>query len=162
RDIMRDNALINLTGLEGHIKFLKVRLDYIITKGVYSTWDRLGDISATIALLQNIKKQVGHALGITYHGLNHTTPNTSSSVWKVANKLNELELHVFNPDRKENDSIKPIVDVLTEGKQKLKSSTLVSFNKKVREMLAGNGYEQEEDELPRASFDLTSSENASY
>ncbi|KAG1884573.1 hypothetical protein F4604DRAFT_1878642 [Suillus subluteus] len=41
-DIMRDNALINLTGLEGHcmpvdlniehhIKFLKVRLDYIIS-----------------------------------------------------------------------------------------------------------------------------------
>ncbi|KAG2044371.1 hypothetical protein BDR03DRAFT_849365 [Suillus americanus] len=136
---MQDNALINLTGLEGHcmpidlniehhIKFLKL---FFSAKGVYSTWDRLGDISATIALLQNIKKQVGRALGITYHGLNHTTPNTSSSVWKVANKLNELELHVFNPDRKENDSIKPIVDVLTEGKWKLKSSTLVSFNKKV-------------------------------
>jgi hypothetical protein len=37
---------------------------------------------------------------------NGATPDTSSSVWKVANKLNELELHVFSPDRKENDSIK--------------------------------------------------------
>ncbi|KIK38000.1 hypothetical protein CY34DRAFT_91720, partial [Suillus luteus UH-Slu-Lm8-n1] len=171
RNIMRDNALVNLTGLEGHcmpidlniehlIKFLKARLAifFFSAKGVYSTWDRLGDISATVSLLQNIKKQVGRAqaLGITYHGLNHATPNTTPSIWRVANKVHELGLHRFNQDREENDSVKPVIDVLAEGEQKLKSSTLSTFNRKVQEMLAGKGYEQEEDGLPRANFDFTS------
>lgn len=52
--------------------------------------------------------------------------------------------------------MKPVIDVLAEGEQKLKSSTLSTFNRKVQEMLAGKGYEQEEDELPRANFDFTS------
>ncbi|KAG1723328.1 hypothetical protein EDB19DRAFT_2043812 [Suillus lakei] len=142
-DIMRDNALVNLTGLDGH------------SKGIYSTWDRLGDISATVALLQNIKKQVGRALGTAYSGTTHTTPDTSSSTWKVANKINELSLQVFTPDREENDSVKPMVNILWEGERKLKSSTLTTFNKKVRVMLAGGGFEPEEDELSAASFDLT-------
>ncbi|KAG2349493.1 hypothetical protein BDR05DRAFT_871931, partial [Suillus weaverae] len=140
RDIMRDNALVNLTGLEGHcmpinlnikhlIKFLKA--SFFSVKGIYSTWDHLGNISATVSLLQNIKKQVRHALGIGYHGLNHTTPNTTPSVWRVANKIDELGLHAFNQDREDNDSVKPIADVLAEGEQKLKSLTLSTFNRKV-------------------------------
>ncbi|KAG2110649.1 uncharacterized protein F5147DRAFT_526263, partial [Suillus discolor] len=140
-----DNTLVNLTGLEGHcmpidlniehlIKFLKACILFFSAKGIYSTWDCLGNISATVSLLQNVKKQVGKALGIAYHGLNHTTPNTTPSVWRVANKINELGLHTFNQDRKENDSVKPITDVLAEGEQKLKSSTLSTFNRKVREM----------------------------
>lgn len=119
------------------------------------TWDRLGDISATVALLQNVKKQVGRALGTTYSGTTHTTPDTSSSTWKVANKINELSLQVFTPDQEENDSVKPMVNILWEGEQKLKSSTLTTFNKKVQVMLAGGGFEPEEDELSAASFDLT-------
>ncbi|KAG0695544.1 hypothetical protein DFH29DRAFT_1083321 [Suillus ampliporus] len=185
-NIMRDNALVNLTGLEGHcmpidlniehlIKFLKACLAvylnslslidelrcytvklFFSAKGIYSTWDHLGDISATVSLLQNIKKQVRRALSIAYHGLNHTTPNMTPSIWRVANKVHELGLHMFNQDREENDSVKPVIDVLAEGEQKLKSSTLSTFNRKVREMLAGKGYEQEEDKLLSAAFDLTS------
>lgn len=68
---------------------------------------------------------------------------------------------MFSQDREENDSITPIVDVLAEGERKLRSSTLMTFNRKVREMLAGNGYEQDEDELPRATFDFVSTDNAS-
>jgi hypothetical protein len=68
---------------------------------------------------------------------------------------------VFSQDREENDSITPIVDILAEGERKLRSSTLTTFNRKVREMLAGNGYEPDEDELPRATFDFISADNAS-
>jgi hypothetical protein len=48
-----------------------------------------------------------------------------------------------------------MVNILWEGERKLKSSTLTTFNKKVRVMLAGGGFEPEEDELSAASFDLT-------
>jgi len=33
------------------------------TKGLYASWDRLGDISAAVDYLQKIKKEVGIALG---------------------------------------------------------------------------------------------------
>lgn len=62
---------------------------------------------------------------------------------------------MFTPDREENDSVKPMVNILWEGERKLKSSTLTTFNKKVQVMLAGGGFEPEEDELSAASFDLT-------
>ncbi|KAG0698558.1 hypothetical protein DFH29DRAFT_1081734 [Suillus ampliporus] len=163
-DIMRDNALVNFSGLEGHsmpidlniehlIKFLKM---FFAAKGIYSTWDRLGNISATVDLLQNVKKQVGSALGIAYHGLNHSSPDTSASVWKVAKKINELRLHQFTSDRTEDDAVKPVVDTLMTGEKKMKTSTLATFNRKVRKMLAGEGFEQEEDEIPSLSFDLNS------
>ncbi|KAG2737658.1 hypothetical protein P692DRAFT_20788007 [Suillus brevipes Sb2] len=162
-DIMRDNALVNFSGLEGHsmpidlniehcIKFLK---QFFAAKGIYSTWDRLGDISATVDLLQNVKKQVGHALGITYRGLTHSSPDSSASVWKVANKINELGLHQFTSERMENDSVQPVIDTLITGEKKMKMGTIATFNRKVRSMFAGQGFEQEEDEIPRLSFDLS-------
>ncbi|KAG1766487.1 hypothetical protein EV702DRAFT_980842, partial [Suillus placidus] len=107
-------------------------------KGIYSTWDCLSTISITITLLQNIKKKVRCALGITYSGTTHTTPDISTSTWK-----------------RENDSVKPMVNILWEGGQKLKSSTLATFNKKMQVMLVGGRFEPEEDELSAASFDFT-------
>ncbi|KAG1847983.1 hypothetical protein C8R48DRAFT_615185, partial [Suillus tomentosus] len=165
RDIMRDNALVNFSGLEGHsmpidlniehlIKFLK---QFFAAKGIYSTWDRLGDISATVSLLQDVKKQVGRALGIAYSGLTHASPDSSASVWKVANKINELMLHQFNSERTDNDVVRPVTDTLITGEKKMKASTLATFNRKVHNMLAGEHFEQEEDEIPRPSFDLNGS-----
>ncbi|KIJ05902.1 hypothetical protein PAXINDRAFT_20870 [Paxillus involutus ATCC 200175] len=162
-DIMRDNMLVNLTGLEGHcmpidlniehlIKFLKL---FFAAKGIYASWDRLGDISVNVDLLQNVRKQVGRALGIAYHGITHITPDMAAAINKVAHKVGELELHIFKPDRDENDSIRPVINTLATGEQKLKSSTLATFNRKVRGMIAGEGFELEEDELTPASFDLS-------
>lgn len=51
--------------------------------------------------------------------------------------------------------IKSIVDSLALGEQKLKSSTLATFNKKVQHMLAGEGFEAEIDKLPQATFNLS-------
>ncbi|KAF9234843.1 hypothetical protein BU15DRAFT_78605 [Melanogaster broomeanus] len=162
-DIMRDNMLVNFTGLEGHcmpidlniehlIKFLKL---FFAAKGVYASWDHLGDISATVDLLQNVRKQVGHALGISYHGITHTMPDTIAAIKKVSSKVSELELHSFKPDRAENSLVRPVVDTLATGEQKLKSATLATFNRKVRGMMAGEGFELEEDEIAPASFDFS-------
>ena len=51
--------------------------------------------------------------------------------------------------------VKPVVNSLALGEQKLKSSTLATFNKKVQDMLAGEEFEAEIDELPQAAFNLS-------
>jgi hypothetical protein len=60
---------------------------FFVAKGLCSTWDRLGDISGAVVQLQNVKKQVTRALGTAYEGTAHTTPDTSSLVWKIANEV---------------------------------------------------------------------------
>lgn len=131
---------------------------FFAAKGIYASWDHLGDISATVDLLQSVRKQVGRALGIAYHGISHTAPDVLSAINKVAYKVSELELHVFKPNRLEGDTARPVVDTLAVGAQKLKSSTLATFNRKVRGMMVGEVFESDEDEIPQASFDLSNTE----
>ncbi|KIK77060.1 hypothetical protein PAXRUDRAFT_36838 [Paxillus rubicundulus Ve08.2h10] len=158
RNIMHDNMLVNLTGLEGHCMLIDLNIEHLIhflkcfftAKGVYASWDRLGDISATVDLFLHVKKQVGQALGIGYHGITHITPDTSACVNKIAHKVGKLRLHQYNPLREENEEFKPVVDAFYTGEQKLKSVTLSTFNRKVKNMIAGEGWEVEDDELPPA------------
>ncbi|KII83571.1 hypothetical protein PLICRDRAFT_77985, partial [Plicaturopsis crispa FD-325 SS-3] len=139
RNIMRDIMLVNTTGQIGHFLPIDLNIEHIIgflkilflSKGMYGSWERLGDISAAINHIQKVKKQVGLSLGAKYHGRTHTTPDTSASVWKVFHKVQELGLHTFTPDRDGNDSCKATVDILLTGEKKLKSSTLGTINKKI-------------------------------
>ena len=108
-------------------------------------WERLGSISVIIEFLQNIKKQVMVALGCPYKGTNHTTPDTSDCVWKVANKVKELGQHQFEPSREGNKMAKKTVNIISLGEKQLKSSTLATFNKKVQHL--HNGYLDEDTEL---------------
>ena len=85
----------------------------------------------------------------------HTTPNMSAAINKVAYKVGELELNISNSNRLGGDLVGPVVDTLVAGEQKLQSSTLAPFNRKVQGMVAGKGFESEEDEIPQASFDLS-------
>ena len=87
-----------------HIQFL------FAAKGLYLSWDHLGDISAAVGYLQKIKKQVSVALGC-YSRTKHTTPDTSALVWKVTDKVKELELQIFKSQHQGNDTIKPVVDI---------------------------------------------------
>ena len=92
-NVMRDNLLVNFGGhpmpidlnIKHLIGILKVfdlslfsNLKYIIltsgkflfcSKGIYSTWERLGNISAIVDLLQSVKKEVTNALGCSYLGM---------------------------------------------------------------------------------------------
>lgn len=51
--------------------------------------------------------------------------------------------------------MKPVIDTLALGEKKLKLSTITTFNQKVCGMIAGKGFDIEEDELPPTSFDLS-------
>lgn len=113
-------------------------------KGLYSTWDRLGNLSAIIVLLQNIKKQVNKSLG-NHQGNTHTTPDTSDIVWKVADSIRDLTLDRDNVTREGNRSAKKKVNTKAKGEKLLKSTTLATFNKKVRRM--NQGFDDHEDEL---------------
>jgi hypothetical protein len=125
---------------------------FFVAKGLRSSWDRLGDISGAVIQLQNVKKQVSNALGASYQGKTHTTPDTSRLVWKVANEVRELVLGKYLPDRKGNDKQKLVTNLIDVGEKRLLSSTLETFNKKLACMKAGNVEELagmiEVDEIP--------------
>jgi hypothetical protein len=118
------------------------------TKGLYSSWERLGNISAIVEFLQNIKKQMGASLGAPYTSRTHKTPDTSDAVWKVANKIKDLALHKYKPGREGNDDAKPVANILLLGEERLKSSTLAKFNKKVRRLHDGYAVAAEVDDIP--------------
>jgi hypothetical protein len=125
---------------------------FFVAKGLRSSWDRLGDISGAVIQLQNVKKQVSNALGASYQGKTHTTPDTSRLVWRVTNEVRELVLGKYLPDRKGNDKQKLVTNLIDIGEKRLISSTLETFNKKLACMKAGNVDELagmiEVDEIP--------------
>ena len=98
------------------------------------------------------------ALGAAYEGRRHSTPNTSHLVWRVADKVKELELDKHQPGRSGNDKQKPTVNLIEAGEKKLISSSLMTFNKRLACMIAGNMAEAaamaEADELPAVAFTL--------
>ena len=125
---------------------------FFVAKGLRSSWDRLGNISGAVLQLQNVKKQVSKALGASYEGKTHTTPDTSPLVWKVAREVRELVLSEYQPGRKGNDKQKVVINLIDVGEKRLLSSSLDTFNKKLACMKAGNldgmAGMVEEDELP--------------
>ncbi|KAJ7933196.1 hypothetical protein B0H13DRAFT_1592591, partial [Mycena leptocephala] len=121
-------------------------------KGMSSTWDRLGNISAAIIHLQRVKKKVAAALGTRYQNTSHTTPDTSEFVWRVANQVASEGLQQFEDGRANNDKCKLVVNIMMTGEAKLKSSTLATFNKKIAAMIEGHGFEEEEDECPALAY----------
>jgi len=176
---MRGCMLVNPSGLEGHWMGIDMNIEHFIgylkvssiisfkgtltcweqflfsSKGLYAGWDTLGNISAAIEYLQKIKKQVGLALR-GYRGSSHTTPDTSSLVWKVANNVKEAELLLFKIHREHhpNSDAKSVLNLLDEGEKKLRSSSLKTFNKKIHAL--NEGYDtssfEEVDELSGPDF----------
>jgi hypothetical protein len=75
-------------------------------------------------------------------------------VWKVANKVKELELQIFKLERHghDNDTVKPVIDILAAGEQKLKSASLATFNKKVHTLINRHSVEDKVDEIARVDY----------
>ena len=122
-------------------------------KGLESTWDRLGDISAAIDYLNKIKKKVSSATS-SYQRSSHTTPDTSQLVWRVADNIRDKELQIFTEKRLGNSKVKAAVDILTTGEAKLKSSSLATFNKKISAMVKGRAYDDEQDVIPQTNLSI--------
>ncbi len=106
-------------------------------KGIYSNWDRLGNIAAGINHLQAIKKQVMNSIKSGYQGSTHTSVDTSELVWRIANKAEELQLQELHTDRQANARVKPVVDLTKVGYKKFEMASLATFNKKISAMKQG-------------------------
>jgi hypothetical protein len=126
---------------------------------MYANWDRLGNISAAINHLQSIKKQVFESMQTSYHGSTHTKADTSNLVWRIANKAQELHLQreiVSRENAGSHTLAKVVPDLRALGRQKFRSSSLATFNKKIEEYKKGLPVSHEVDEISMANFDVTS------
>ena len=158
--------LVNVSGLPGHWMPIDLNIEHLIgylkrlfaSKGVYSQWDRLGNISAAISHLQAIKKRVSHSVKAGYQQRNHTAADTSVLVWRIANKAQELNLQTTIADRPENKHSKPLIDLVASGYKKFESSSLATFNKKIADSKIGVLTIQEVDEIAPVAFSLTSND----
>jgi hypothetical protein len=165
---MRNNMLVNISGLPGHWMAIDLNIEHLIgylkhlfaSKGIYSHWDRLGNVSAAISHLQAIKKQVSLLVKAGYQRLNHTATDTSVLVWRIADKAQELNLHTNLTDRLENENAKPFTDLVVTGYKKFESSSLATFNKKIADSKVGILTIQEADDIVPATFTLISNENS--
>ncbi|KAJ7714404.1 hypothetical protein B0H14DRAFT_2482402, partial [Mycena olivaceomarginata] len=140
---MRDNAIICISGGgPGHCMGVDMNIEHLIgylktllqAKGLNSTWDRFGNMSAAIIHLQRVKKIIAAALNSVHRSNNHTTPETAHLVWRVKQRVSTEGIQQFTPTRSNN---------LRVGEAKLKSSTLATFNKKIIAMIEGHGFKQE-------------------
>ena len=168
--------LVNPSGLPGHAMGIDMNIEHLIrylkvflfscfgicyiqvlidlgeqtlfaAKGIYSNWDRLGNISAGINYLQLVKKQVTNSLKSGYRGSTHTDVDTSPLVWRIARKASELELQTAIVNRSGNSTARPVVDIVTAGYRKFQASSLATFNKKIADMKKGNSSKTEVDEI---------------
>ena len=159
--------LVNVSGLPGHWMAIDLNIEHLIgylkclfaSKGVYSQWDRLGNISAAISHLQAIKKQVSHSMKAGYQRLNHTAADSSVLVWRIADKAQELDLHTKLTDRLENMNAKPLINLVVAGYKKYESSSLTTFNKKISDSKVGVLTIQEADDIAPMVFTLNSNED---
>ena len=151
---------INMEHLIGQLKvrflficsnILTLVQDLLSAKGLESTWDRLGDISAAIDYLNKIKKKVSSTLS-SYQRSTHTTPDTSHLVWRVADKIRDEDLQVFREKRLGNSKVKAVVDILATGEAKLKFSSLATFNKKI-------SAKDEQDAIPQSQLSIGGSDD---
>ncbi|KAH8990029.1 hypothetical protein EDB86DRAFT_3245022 [Lactarius hatsudake] len=154
-DIMRDNMLVNPSGLPRHAMGIDMNIEHLIqylktlfvAKGIYSNWDRLGNIAAGINYLQLVKKRVTNLLRSGYCGSTHTDVDTSALVWWIANKANELGLQSVITDCGADLDAHPVVDIFTTGFRKFQTSSLATFNKKLTDTRQGSQSQPEVDEI---------------
>ncbi|KAH8980088.1 hypothetical protein EDB83DRAFT_2242445 [Lactarius deliciosus] len=154
-NIMRDNMLVNPSGLPGHAMGIDMNIEHLIqylktlfaAKGIYSNWDRLGNIAAGINYLQLVKKQVTNSLRSGYRGSTHTDVDTSALVWRIANKADELGLQSVIADRDVNSDARSVVAIFTTGFRKFQTSSLATFNKKITDRVKGSPEQSEADEI---------------
>jgi hypothetical protein len=111
--------------------------ELIVAKGLQSTWDHVGDISAAITYLKEIKRKTAKVLGLPHQNQGHSDVDISHLIWRIVHKLKDEGLLTFTENRHGNIKVKPVPDLLEEGAKKLKSSTLAAFNKKFKDFVAG-------------------------
>ncbi|KAF8984187.1 hypothetical protein BDQ17DRAFT_1260925, partial [Cyathus striatus] len=145
RDIMWDILIVNPSGIPGHNIATDVNMKYmiqevkelIVVKGLQTTWDQVGNVSAVIAYIKEIKQKIANQLNLPHQNKGHSDVDVS-----------HLNMLTFRPNQTGNNCVTPIHDLLEEGSIKLKSASLSTFNTKFKNFVAGMVIEEENDDLP--------------
>lgn len=167
-DIMRNNFLMTVSGPPGHFMPIDLNTEHLIgylkqlfsSKGIYGSWDRLGEVSAAIVELQDVKKHFGDMLETSYKNLTKKPADVAVLVWRIADTVGDLKIQKTEI-RAMNVTAQRAPDLFAVGWGKIASSTLRTFNKKMRAIIEGNVFDAEIDELaaPAFSFDTDRSTN---
>ncbi|KAF8995197.1 hypothetical protein BDQ17DRAFT_1545285 [Cyathus striatus] len=154
-DVMRDILIVNPSGIPGHFIATDTNMEYtirdvkdlIVIKGLQTTWDQIGDTSATIAYLKEIKRKISHELELPHQNKGHSDVETKHLIQWIVNRVEAENLLTFKPNRTGNNHITMVSDLLEEGAKKLRSSSLGTFNTKFKNFVAGMVTEEESDDL---------------
>ncbi|KAL0063542.1 hypothetical protein AAF712_009547 [Marasmius tenuissimus] len=153
-NIMRDNCVVNIAGLPGHGMGIDMNIEHTIAAlkaihasgGKAGSWDRLGDISASIRTVQGIKEVFRELFETSYQKKNHTEVDTRSLVEKVRADAAKTKVQEFVPNRVVEGTIKATVDTREEGYFKLRRTTIPKFNKNMQAIISKGAEESLEDE----------------
>ncbi|THU75799.1 hypothetical protein K435DRAFT_880153 [Dendrothele bispora CBS 962.96] len=159
-NIMRDNMLVNVSGLPGHFMGIDMNIEHIIgelkillaSKGVYTDWHTYRDISPAIKYLELLKKRVRYSTKCAYQKTGHTKGDFSTLVWRVASVAESYQLLEEQTERAENKVAVAFPDLLAIGHKKFESSTLNTFNAKLKEWRDGIPAEDIKDDIPVTDF----------
>lgn len=164
-DIMRDNFLMSDSGIPDHFMPIDLNTEHLIgylkqlfaAKGIYSSWDRLGNVSAAIVQLQGTKKHFDDILDTSYKNRTQNNADASALVLAVADAVQDMRLQTYIQFREGHQSCKVAPDLVAEGWEKLESYSLSAFNKKMRAIIEGTEFEIEEDSISSADFSFSRS-----
>lgn len=134
----------------------------LAAKGLKSTWDQLGNISAAIDYLKKVKKKVTTTMNSTYQSTTHTKPDTTHLIWRITEKAQAEVFEKFIKNQAGNLRIITNSNVVRSGEKKLKSSSITSFNKKIMAMKSGQSFyalELKMDTLPKPAYGTTSKDS---
>ncbi|KAF8233489.1 hypothetical protein L208DRAFT_1075284, partial [Tricholoma matsutake] len=142
RNIMCDTMIINVSGVPGHAMGIDLNIEHLIgylkalfaAKGIYSNWDRLGNISAAINHIQKVKIQVARLMCVGYQGSTHKNVDTSKLVWRIADKARDLQLLKIVTNCEGQSLAKAVPDLRALGREKFATASLATFNKKICDM----------------------------
>ncbi|PPQ81298.1 hypothetical protein CVT24_009900 [Panaeolus cyanescens] len=168
-NIMRDNMLVNPSGLDGHAMAIDLNIEHLIgylkglfvAKGIYSNWDRLGNISAAINYIQLVKKQVTRSVRASYRGSSHKGVDTSALVWRIAGKAKQLKLQEQVVGREDNKLAKSVIDLQAVGYRKFETASLATFNAKIADMQTGLPITLDVDEIVSCSMGIETQDSDS-
>lgn len=73
-------------------------------------------------------------------------------MWYMADTVQDLQLQQYVLDRKGQSSAKLVPDLCAVGREKLRTSSLPTFNKKIRDMASGRSVSLETDDIPPLAF----------
>jgi hypothetical protein len=169
-NVASDNSLINMSGRDGHyhgvdknvetnINFQKVRQilkslmivtqwilqDFLAAKANHGTFTMLADLAPNIPLYRPLKRELSIVLGASWQGTTHTVPDFSKLIKRMMDKVEDIELNVFEAGR---GTSKLTVDILAKGGDMLSGKGMDSFRKRWKLWAEGGvEFEEEDDDI---------------